>query len=47
MPGMIPCRERTSGKEVPSFFFWRIVSSKRMTPLMNSETPRVVKRSSR
>ena len=32
---------------IPSAVLWRIVSSKRITPLMNSEAPLVVKSSSR
>ena len=34
MPGMIPWRASTCGNGVPSAADWRIVSSKRITPLM-------------
>jgi len=33
MPGMIPCASRISGNARPSDADWRIVSSKRITPL--------------
>src|SRR5450830_537264 len=47
MPGITPWRRRTSGNGVPSAAFWRRVSSKRITPLMASPIPAVVKRISR
>ena len=47
MPGMIPLPASTFGNGTPSLEDWRIVSSNRITPLMNSSTPSVVKRRSR
>jgi hypothetical protein len=47
MPGMIPLEASSSGNGVPSEAFWRIVSSNRITALMNSSTPGVVNRISR
>ena len=47
IPGMIPRRASSSGNGVPSADACRIVSSKRITPLMNSSTSSVVKRRSR
>src|SRR5919201_6323435 len=47
IPGMIPRLSSSFGNEVPSAEVWRIVSSKRITPLMYSSTPFVVKSSSR
>ncbi len=47
IPGMIPAWVNVSEKRVPSAVAWRMVSSKRMTPLMNSPTPAVVKSISR
>src|ERR671937_405986 len=47
MPGMIPFDSSSFGNGVPSADVWRIVSSKRMTPLMNSSAPSVVKSMSR
>src|SRR5579884_3658395 len=44
IPGMTPFEASSSGNGVPSSERCRIVSSKRMTPLMNSSTPVVVKR---
>src|SRR5579884_380889 len=44
IPGMTPFEASSSGNGVPSSERCRIVSSKRMTPLMNSSTPGVVKR---
>ena len=44
IPGMTPFEASSSGNGVPSSAFWRIVSSKRMTPLMYSSAPGVVKR---
>src|SRR5512141_614131 len=45
--GTIPCRSSTFVYGVPSAERCRIVSSYRITPLMNSETPGVVNRRSR
>ena len=47
MPGMTPFDASSLGNGVPSDALWRIVSSKRMTPLTNSSAPGVVKSSSR
>jgi hypothetical protein len=47
MPGMMPLSASTFGNGTPSLVDWRIVSSKRITPLTNSSTPSVVKRRSR
>jgi hypothetical protein len=47
IPGITPLLSRSSGKGVPSTELWRIVSSKRMTPLMCSSAPAVVKSRSR
>ena len=47
MPGMMPFDASSSGNGVPSDALWRIVSSKRMTPLMYSSAPGVVKSISR
>src|SRR5450830_2079954 len=47
MPGITPWRRSTSGNGVPSAAFWRSVSSNRITPLMASPIPAVVKRISR
>ena len=47
MPGMIPFDASSFGNGVPSALDWRIVSSNRITPLMNSSTPSVVNSSSR
>ena len=47
IPGMIPRLFRSSGNGVPSEALWRIVSSKRITPLMCSSLPSVVKSISR
>ena len=47
IPGMIPRLFRSSGNGVPSEALCRIVSSNRITPLMNSSAPSVVKSSSR
>ena len=47
IPGMIPRLSSSFGNGVPSEALWRIVSSKRITPLMNSSLPSVVKSSSR
>jgi hypothetical protein len=44
---MTPFDSSSFGKGVPSADDWRIVSSKRMTPLMYSSTPSVVKSRSR
>ena len=45
--GIILASVRTLINGVPSFFCWRIVSSKRITPLMNSPRPGVVTINSR
>ena len=47
IPGMIPFEASSSGNGVPSAELWRIVSSKRITPLMYSSAPGVVKSRSR
>src|SRR5690348_9101530 len=47
MPGMMPRASSSCGNGVPSWPLWRIVSSYRMTPLMYSSTPGVVKSMSR
>jgi hypothetical protein len=47
IPGTIPCCSSTSTKLRPSWVFCRIVSSKRITPLINSPAPFVVNKSSR
>jgi hypothetical protein len=47
IPGMIPRCSSSFGNGVPSADDCRIVSSKRMTPLMYSSAPSVVKRRSR
>jgi len=47
MPGMMPLSASAFGNGFPSAVDCRRVSSKRMTPLMNSSAPFVVKRSSR
>src|SRR5919106_1479388 len=47
MPGMIPLLASSFGNGTPSLVDWRMVSSNRITPLMNSSTPSVVKRRSR
>ena len=47
IPGMIPFDASSFGNGVPSAALWRIVSSKRMTPLMYSSAPGVVKSRSR
>ena len=47
IPGMIPSLSSSFGNGVPSSALWRIVSSKRITPLMYSSAPSVVKSSSR
>ena len=47
MPGRMPREASSAPKFVPSAALWRSVSSKRMTPLMYSSIPSVVKRSSR
>ena len=47
MPGMTPCDCKTSTMRRPSDVSWRIVSSKRITPLIVSPRPSVVKSSSR
>jgi hypothetical protein len=44
---MIPLPSSSCGNGVPSAELWRIVSSKRITPLMNSSAPSVVKSRSR
>src|SRR6266487_7120606 len=44
---MIPCCSSASTKVRPSRVFCRIVSSKRITPLINSPAPFVVNRTSR
>ncbi len=47
IPGMIPFDMSNSGNGVPSDADCRIVSSKRITPLMYSSTPGVVNNISR
>ena len=47
IPGMMPRLSKSFGKGVPSAELCRIVSSNRITPLMNSSTPGVVKSRSR
>ena len=47
MPGTMPWLRRTSASGVPPELFWRIVSSYRMAPLMNSAAPGVVNSISR
>ncbi len=47
IPGMIPLLSSSSGNGVPSEADWRIVSSYRITPEMNSSAPSVVKSNSR
>src|SRR5438552_14767954 len=47
IPGTIPCCSSTSTKLRPSRVFCRIVSSNRITPLMNSPAPFVVNKISR
>ena len=47
IPGMIPCSSNAFTKVRPSRVFCRIVSSKRITPLMNSPAPVVVNKISR
>ena len=47
IPGMIPCSSNAFTKVRPSRVFCRIVSSKRITPLINSPAPFVVNRTSR
>jgi len=47
MPGITSWPARISQDAVPSEACWRMVSSKRITPLMNSPIPAVVKRISR
>ena len=47
MPGMMPLFSSSLGKGVPSFAFCLIVSSYRITPLMKSAAPGVVKSMSR
>ena len=47
MPGMIPCCSNASTKVRSSRVFCRIVSSKSITPLINSPTPAVVNKISR
>ena len=47
IPGMTPFAASSSGNGVPSSALWRIVSSYRITPLMNSSTPGVVNSMSR
>ena len=47
IPGMTPLLSRSAGNGVPSAELWRIVSSKRITPLMWSSAPGVVKSMSR
>ena len=47
MPGMMPWSSRIFTSGVPSVAFWRMVSSKRITPLMKSAAPFVVKSISR
>src|SRR6266566_3176572 len=47
MPGMIPCCFNASTKVRSSRVFCRIVSSNRITPLINSPTPAVVNKISR
>src|SRR5437773_3214061 len=47
IPGMIPCSSSASTKVRPSRVFCRIVSSKRITPLINSPDPAVVNKISR
>ncbi len=47
IPGMIPCCSNASTKLRPSRVFCRIVSSKRITPLMKSPAPFVVNKTSR
>ena len=47
IPGIIPCCSSASTKVRPSRVFCRIVSSKRITPLINSPAPAVVNRISR
>jgi hypothetical protein len=47
IPGMIPLSASSFASGVPSLAFWRIVSSKRITPLMNSSHPFAVKSISR
>src|SRR3954452_10254418 len=47
IPGMTPLDSSSLGNGVPSCPDWRIVSSKRITPLMYSSTPSVVNSRSR
>ncbi len=47
IPGMTPLDSSSFGNGVPSAELCRIVSSKRMTPLMYSSAPSVVKSRSR
>src|SRR5438132_2449524 len=44
-PGMVPFFARYSGNVEPSFAFWRVVSSNRITPERYCSTPGVPKRS--
>ena len=47
IPGMTPFDSSSFGNGVPSGADWRIVSSKRITPLMYSSAPSVVNSRSR
>ena len=47
IPGMTPCRARISGMGAPPPVFWRIVSSNRIAPLMNSPKAGAVNNNSR
>ena len=47
MPGVIPASIRTLTKGVPSLFCWRMVSSKRIAPPIDSPNPGVVTINSR
>jgi hypothetical protein len=47
MPGMMPWASSSSTRREPSEAFWRMVSSNRITPLMKSAAPFVVKSISR
>ena len=42
MPGRMPWRASSCGKGVPSSAFWRMVSSNRITPLIELASPGVV-----
>ena len=47
MPGMMPWSSSSFTRGVPSAAVWRMVSSKRITPLMYSEMPVAVNSISR